>query len=117
MDKTTDSTRHTHHNETISNALLTARAAIHALNQDGVHIIAALANGRRPLLMVDRIPGDLRVVVKRQHPNGRGGTTVVRAAEAYGCQLEAMADEYPDGQQVPARAYEQREGVLEQAHA
>ena len=108
-------TKHIHHNAVVIDALSVARAATQALNNDGVCVIAAMANGRQPLLMVDRIPDGLSSVVKRQHPNGYGGTTYVRAASAFGCQLEAMSDEYPDGH--PLSPVQQSRGALEHAHA
>lgn len=117
MNQATDTTtKPTHHNAVVIDALSVARAATQALNDDGVCVIAAMANGRRPLLMVNRIPDGLATVVKRQHPNGYGGTTIVRAAEAFGCQLEAMADEYPDGHPLPL-AQQQTQSTREAAHA
>lgn len=82
-------------NAYVAGALAVACQAISALNDAGVSVIAAMANGRRPLLIVDRIPEGAASVIKRRNPNGMGGTTIVRAAEWHGCQLEAMQDEYP----------------------
>lgn len=79
-------------NTDIASALVTASAATLLLNLDGVTVIAALANGRRPVLMVTRLPPGVDSVVKRRYPNGMGGTTVVRAAHYEGCQLEYMYD-------------------------
>lgn len=76
-------------NAGITDALADARSAIAALNAAGVCVIAVLANGRRPLLMIDRMPDGVVSVVKRWHPNGQGGQTIVRAAQWHGCQLEA----------------------------
>lgn len=84
---------HVQHHEHLGNALLDARNAIAALNAKGVCVVAVMANGRRPLLMIDRMPPDLVSVVKRRSPNGRGGHTVVRATQWHGCQLESMHDE------------------------
>lgn len=82
-------------NAQLGAALIDAAAALEALNAAGIRVIAALANGRRPLLMVERMPEGVVSVVKRKHPNGCGGYTVVRATQWCGCQLEAMHDELP----------------------
>lgn len=76
----------------ISNALAHAAAVTLRLGEEGVSVVAAMANGRRPVLMVDRLPKDIPSVVKRSHRNGWGGMTVVRAAHYDGCQLEWMQD-------------------------
>jgi len=79
-------------NASVAGALAVASHALCALNNAGVTVLSVLANGRRPLLIIDRIPDDVISVIKRRHPNGVGGTTVVRAAEWHGCQLEASCD-------------------------
>lgn len=79
-------------NAEIANALVLASAATLLLNLDGVTVTAALANGRRPVLVVTHLPRGINSVVKRHYPNGMGGTTVVRAAHYEGCQLEYMYD-------------------------
>lgn len=90
-------------NEVIASALELAREATHRLTDAGIHIYCAWANGRRPVLYVDRIPEGVESSVKRQHPNGAGGVTVVRAAPYYGCQLETMQD-VPSDRVVPIEA-------------
>lgn len=82
-------------NAQLTDALATASVAIATLDAAGVSVLAVMTNGRRPLLMIDRMPADTLSVIKRRHPNGFGGMTVVRAAEWHGCQLEAMHDEPP----------------------
>lgn len=77
---------------TVFNALTLAATCTLLLVDHGVQVIAALANGRRPVLMVDRLPPGLQGVAKRSHGNGCGGTTVITAAEFHGCQLEWMHD-------------------------
>ena len=81
-------------------AMANARGAIQTLSDRGFSVYAVVANGRRPVLMVDRIPDELVSVVKRRSPNGRGGHTVVRATEWSGCQLESMHDEMPESARV-----------------
>lgn len=88
------------HNARISDALGDASGAVEALTREGVRVLAAMANGRRPLLMVDRLPADVLSVVKRRSPNGVGGTTVVRATEWHGCQLECLQDEMPAAMRI-----------------
>lgn len=77
----------------IASALELAAKATRLLEDQGVSVIAAMANGRRPLLYVTRIPRELGAVVKRSYGNGLCGRTVVRAAQFEGCQLESMTDE------------------------
>jgi len=76
----------------IDNALQLAGAVVRKLTEQGVYVIAAMANGRRPLLRVDRMPEGVTAVVKRSHPNGMGGIRLVQAAEYMQCQLEWMYD-------------------------
>lgn len=76
----------------LADALALASTVTRALAGAGVNVIAALANGRRPLLYVDRMPAGVETVVKRSYPNHLGGRTVVRAAHYDGCQLEQMTD-------------------------
>lgn len=82
-------------NDAMINELDTASAAVLLLADMGIRVIAAMANGRRPLLMVDRLPESVPSVIKRQHPNGAGGMTYTRAAEFFGCQLEYTFDRDP----------------------
>ena len=96
----TPETPHAGKNDHLSTAMASARSAIQVLSDRGFCVYAVVANGRRPVLMVDRIPDELVSVVKRRNPNGRGGHTVVRATEWAGCQLEAMHDEMPAGARV-----------------
>ena len=79
--------------ESIVHQLTRAAAATMLLADDGVRVMAALANGRRPLLVVDQMPPGTRSIVKRRYPNGIGGHTSVYAAEFYGCQLEMMCED------------------------
>lgn len=72
--------------------LQTATDASRLLVNAKVTIIAAYANGRRPVLIIDAPPPFVVGALKRQHPNGKGGTTVVMAASFNGCQLEWMRD-------------------------
>ena len=91
----------------LANALALASVATGCLLAEGVRVVAAFANGRRPLLVVDRMPGQLQSVIKMIHPNGRGGRTVVRATRYRGCQLEWMEDVASlDAPIVPASADE-----------
>lgn len=83
--------------DVIANAMTHAALVTLRLREDGIGVIAAMANGRRPTIMVDALPPGLPRVVKRRHPNGVGGTTVVEASEFHGCQLEWMHD-VPNGQ-------------------
>jgi hypothetical protein len=86
-------TPHARQNDHLCLALFNAQTAVSLLNDQGICVIAVMANGRRPLLMIDRMPNGVVSVVKRRSPNGRGGYTVVRATEWCGCQLESMHDE------------------------
>lgn len=95
-------------NDDIASALQLALAATQGLAAEGVKVICALANGRRPLLYVDRMPDGVVSGIKRSHPNGFGGTTVVRAAPYCGCQLEWMHDVYSGSQAVALQAAQQR---------
>lgn len=82
-------------NDQMVNALEAASAATLLLADMGIRVIAALANGRQPLLMVNRLPESVPSVIKRQHPNGMGGMSYVRAAQFFGCQLEYLFDRNP----------------------
>lgn len=83
-------------NDEIAGALRVGMLASHVLADDhDVRVIAAMANGRRPLLYVDRMPQSVEAVVKRSNPNGFGGITRVLAASFMGCQLEALEDITP----------------------
>lgn len=95
-------------NDDIVSALDLARSATQGLAAEGVKVLFALANGRRPLLYVDRMPDGVVSSIKRSHPNGYGGTTVVRAASYCGCQLEWMHDIYSGGQAAAMQAAQQR---------
>lgn len=76
----------------IANACAHAAAVTLRLAEEGIEVRAAMANGRRPVLFVDRLPKGMLGAVKRSHPNGYGGVTVVKAADYHGCQLEWMYD-------------------------
>ena len=84
----------------IANALAHGAEVTLRLEKMGITVIAAMANGRRPLLYVTRMPPDVPFVVKRSYPNHLGGRTVVRAAKFDECQLESMHDE--PGVRAPA---------------
>lgn len=56
------------------------------------NIIAAFANGRRPVLIIDTPPPFVVGSIKRRSPNALGGVTEVYAASFHGCQLEWMRD-------------------------
>lgn len=79
-------------NATVTNELLLAAAVTQQLAAKGVTVFAAMANGRRPLLMCDRMPPGVVTGVKCRYPNGQGGTTLVHAATYAECQLEWMQD-------------------------
>lgn len=101
---TANDTKASQLNDAMIKELSDATAAAAMLAQAGICVFAVLANGRRPLLMVDRLPADIPSTVKRHHPNGMGGTTFVRAASYHGCQLEWMHDTFTDCTGVlPAR--------------
>lgn len=85
----------------IVDQLTRAAAATMLLADDGVRVLAALANGRRPLLVVDRMPPGTPSIVKCRYRNHLGGHTSLHAAEFYGCQLELMCEE-----SAPARHLE-----------
>lgn len=85
----------------ISADLQNAAVAVECLAAAGVEVFAAMFNGRRPLLYVDRMPGNVWASLKRRSPNHQGGFTEVHAAEFHGCQIETMRD-------VPARPQPQR---------
>lgn len=87
-------------NNHLKAALGIARNAINALSQEGVAVLAVMAHKRRPLLLVDRMPQGVVSGIKRRYPNGVGGTTIVRATDWQGCQLEAMHDELPRPERV-----------------
>lgn len=95
-------------NDDIASALELALAATRGLTAEGITVICGFANGRRPVLYVDRMPDGVVSVVKRSHPNGSGGTTVVRAAPYCGCQLEWMHDVYNGSQAAALQAAQQR---------
>lgn len=79
-------------NNLVANELLDACTVTQLLATQGVKVFAAMANGRRPLLMCDRMPAGVVTGVKCRYPNGKGGTTLVHAATYAGCQLEWMQD-------------------------
>lgn len=83
-----------HRNSQVAEALATARLTIAMLNDENIAVLGVLAtDGRRPTLIVERLPHGVVSVIKRRHPNGMGGITTVRATQWNGCQLEAMRDE------------------------
>lgn len=69
-----------------------AAAATRHLEAAGVVVLAAMLNGRRPLLFVDRMPEGVWASLKRRTPNHFGGFTEIHAAEFEGCQIETMRD-------------------------
>ncbi|MEI2428661.1 hypothetical protein RDV84_00325 [Lysobacter yananisis] len=72
---------------------LTRAASVTMLLADqGIQVLAALANGRRPLLIVDHMPKDTVATVKRRYPGAFGRLTAIYAAEYYGCQLETIRE-------------------------
>lgn len=79
-------------NDVITNELITAGVVTQQLALQGIKVFAAMANGRRPLLMCDRMPEGVVTGVKCRYPNGQGGTTLVHAGTFAGCQLEWMQD-------------------------
>lgn len=78
-----------------------ATAATNHLATAGVAVLGAMFNGRRALLIVDRMPAGVGWSIKRRSPNHLGGYTEVHAAEFLGCQIESLQD-------VPARHQAQR---------
>ena len=91
-------------NDAIVNQLTIADQATRRLTAKGIKVIAAMANGRRPLLMVDAMPEGVVTAVKQKYPNGQGGTTLVHAATFFGCQLEYMQDVYSESQAAAVHA-------------
>ncbi len=88
-----------HPNDNVSDNLNKAYSAVATLDRHGITIYAALIVGdRRPTLVVSRIPDGVESAVKQRHPNGSGGTTVVRAALFMGCQLEYSQDVVSEAQ-------------------
>lgn len=85
----------------ISADLRHAAGAIEQLAAAGVQVFAAMFNGRRPLLYVDRMPAGVWASLKRRSPNHLGGFTEVHAAQFEGCQIEILRD-------VPGRHQPQR---------
>lgn len=69
-----------------------ATAATERLAAAGIAVMAAMFNGRRPLLFVDRMPEGVWASLKRRTPNHFGGFTEIHAAEFEGCQIETMRD-------------------------
>lgn len=78
--------------EVVIFAIEQAKHAARRLANAGITVHAIIANGRRPVLLIDRAPAGIAYVAKRQSPNGMGGTAVVYAAQFAGCQLEWMRD-------------------------
>lgn len=76
----------------MAGALRLAAEAACRIEDAGGTIIAAYANGRRPVLIVAGPPPFVAGHAKRTHPNGAGGTTTVFAASYHGCQLEWMRE-------------------------
>ena len=77
---------------TATTALHVAAAAADRLSACGENILHAYANGRRAVLIIDHPPAFVRGVVKRTHPDGRGGVKRIWAASFHGVQLEWMHD-------------------------
>lgn len=76
----------------LSNALAQAAVVTLLLAEKGISVIGAYANGRRPVLAVTHLPEGVESAIKVRHPNGRGGSTEILAAQYHGCQIEAMRD-------------------------
>lgn len=91
-------------NDVVANELITACAAAQRLAEQGIKVFAAMANGRQPLLMCDRMPEGVVSGLKSRYPNGRGGMTLVHAAVFAGCRLECMRDVYSESQAAAVRA-------------
>ncbi len=71
-----------------SAVLLAAAKAAEALEAQGVAVLAHYSNGRQAVLIIDKAPTFVRGVVRRWHPNGRGGTEYILAAPYQGMQIE-----------------------------
>lgn len=78
--------------ESIVNQLTRAASVTMLLADQGIHVLAALANGRRPLLVVDKMPEATVASIKRRYPGACGRQTAIYAVEYYGCQLETIRD-------------------------
>lgn len=72
--------------------LTQAAAVTLRLEEEGITVLAALFNGRRPVLCVDGMPRGVQFGTKRRNRNGWGGTTVIDAVEFHDCQLERLRD-------------------------
>ncbi|GGK08779.1 hypothetical protein [Luteimonas terricola] len=86
---------------TVSDALQVASHAAGLLADAGTRVIGAYANGRRPVLIIDKPPTFVRGAVKtrgKPHPDG-GRRTLVLGASFQGCQLEWWED-VPVAQEV-----------------
>ena len=75
-----------------SEHLQQAANAARALEAADVVIVAQYANGRRPVLIIDKPPTFVVGSIKRRTPNALGGVTEVYAASFLACQLEWMRD-------------------------
>lgn len=78
--------------DSIVNQLTRAASVTMLLADQGIQVLAALTNGRRPLLVVDNMPEGTVASVKRRYPGACGRWTAIYAAEYYGCQLETLRD-------------------------
>lgn len=76
----------------VPDALRIGADAALAIEEKGCRVISCYANGRRPVLILDRAPADVAGHVKQRHPNGRGGITQTLAAPFLGAQLEWLQD-------------------------
>lgn len=83
----------------LPDALQLAANAARSLVGCGIQVLASYANGRRPVLIIDKPPRFVRGAVKRRQPNGRGGITLACAASYQGCQIEWLQD-VPSWQEV-----------------
>ncbi|MFC3716835.1 hypothetical protein ACFONC_11800 [Luteimonas soli] len=86
----------------MANQMTQAAVVTLRLAELGIEVIATLCNGRRPVLVVNGMPPNVEVGIKRREPSGMGGHTVVEAAHFHGCQLEYMR---PARGPVPERGF------------
>lgn len=83
----------------VVSALHDAAAVAERLSAIHCTVLSAYANGRRPVLVIDRPPPFVQGAVKRQHPDGVGGIERVFAAGYHGVQLEWI-DHVPASREV-----------------
>lgn len=88
------------HNAHMGDALSRARAAIVALNNEGICVLMVMASARKPVLLVDKMPNGLVSGMIRRYPNSTGTTTAVRASDWHGCQLEVAIEEVSESLRI-----------------